>query len=405
MGYILPLTFLLAPTYAVRFNLFGFPANLLMAWTVLVWLIFLGWIIIKKQTLLFFAAAKKNNVIILSFIILFFISGVISLLAGGFDHQKLGQFIVLFLQPISIFFIGQYINDKFPQSKSLLLTACYLLLATAGFYAIIQYFTLLGLPPAWQGNGGEPKRALSFFAHPNFYALWSAPLLAFLIPDFGLKIKNPKRNWPVILGWLVGSAGLLLSLSRAGWLGLAAAVAVYFFAAADKKMRSAILTSVAVIFTVIAVTPNLRFRVLLPFYGEKSAVSRLSLWQTGIKAIKKDPVFGLGLAGFSRQWPALNTDPGLASATHNYPHNIFLDLWTETGILGLISFIGIVSIYIYRGLRSAVGNVNRQSLIVNNFPLSIALFLITLLFSGLVDNPYFKNDLAMVFWIILTLYV
>jgi hypothetical protein len=38
------------------------------------------------------------------------------------------------------------------------------------------------------------------------------------------------------------------------------------------------------------------------------------------------------------------------------------------------------------------------------YKLGVALFLIALLFQGLIDNPYFKNDLAMVFWIILSLF-
>jgi O-antigen ligase len=133
--------------------------------------------------------------------------------------------------------------------------------------------------------------------------------------------------------------------------------------------------------------------VLLPFYGEKSAVSRFSLWQTGWKGIKESPITGLGLIGFSRQWETLNIDPGLATATHNFPHNIFLDLWVETGIVGLIGFIGLISLYTYRGLK------NRQNILA----LGTSLFLIALVFSGLVDNPYFKNDLALVFWLILSL--
>ena len=78
-----------------------------------------------------------------------------------------------------------------------------------------------------------------------------------------------------------------------------------------------------VIVIVIVSIPNLRWRFLLPFYGEKSAVSRLSLWDTGTKAIKESPVTGLGLTGFSKNWERLNTDPNLD--THNFPHNIFLN--------------------------------------------------------------------------------
>ena len=271
-----------------------------------------------------------------------------------------------------------------------------------GLYAIIQYFTLLGVPPAWWGNGEEPRRALGFFGHPNFYALFSAPLLAFLLPDLGLKIKDLTKNWLFTAAWIIGAIGLMFSMSRAGWLGLAAAVAIYVLLATDKKIRRLILSAAIIIAMIILVVPNLRWRLMLPFYGEKSAVSRLSLWNTGLKGVKEAPITGLGLAGFAREWPTLNTDPGLAADSHNFPHNIFLDLWVETGMLGLISLAGLIGLLIYRGLRSLKSDVNGQSLIDNCFKLSVALFLIAMVFQGLIDNPYFKNDLAMIFWMILS---
>jgi O-antigen ligase len=350
-------------------------------------------------------------------------AGLISLFIHGLDRQKLGQFIVIFLQPISLFFIGNFLVQKFPKTKYYLLKTIYFSLAATGLLAAIQYFTLWGLPPAFWGNSMEPKRAVSFFIHPNFYALWCAPLLAFLIPDLffsvkdkGLKIKDYKP-WV----WLLGCVGLLLSLSRAGWLGLGTAMAVYLIFAATKKIRQLASVIVIILVIIIVSVPNLRWRFALPFYGEKSAVSRLSLWQTGINGIKESPILGLGLTGFSQNWNRLNTDPGLTD-THNFPHNIFLDFWVETGTLGLISFIGLVGLIIYRGLRFSRNIFSRSAskgeesqtkteilLPINRdqddaIKLGVVLFLIALTFQGLVDNPYFKNDLAMVFWIILSLF-
>jgi O-antigen ligase len=324
-----------------------------------------------------------------------------------FHRAKLGQFIVLFLQPISLFFISAYIIKQNPKSKYLILNTLYIILATAGLYAIFQYFTLHGLPSAWWGNSLEPKRALSFFVHPNFYALWCAPLLTFLLPDLGLKIKDLKKTWPHILCWIIGGLGLLLSLSRSGWLGLAAAIGVYLIVAADKKTRKIILGGIIVIIIIIVYYPNLRYRILLPFYGEKSASSRIELWSDGLKAVKESPVLGLGLTGFAKSYGTLNTDPTLD--THNFPHNIFLDLWTETGLIGLISLTSLIGLLIYHGLRpipllskERVGEVIQSN---NLIPLAISLFLIALLFQGLVDNPYFKNDLALIFWVMLSLII
>ena len=165
---------------------------------------------------------------------------------------------------------------------------------------------------------------------------------------------------------------------------------------------------------IVAAVPNLRWRLILPFYGEKSASSRVELWGDGLKAIKESPVVGLGLNGFANKYGALNTDPTLD--THNFPHNIFLNFWVETGLLGLISFCYLVGIYVYRGLRptgvilnpsASEGEESQKRSFAaaqdDALKLAIALFLIALVFQGLVDNPYFKNDLALVFWIIMAL--
>ncbi len=421
MEYLLLLTFILAPAYVIRFSLFHLPTNLLMLWVFLVWIIFGFWLLKNKKIRDFINFKLSVDKKILIPTTLFFLSGIISLFIGGVDRAKLGQFIVLFLQPISLFFIAGYIfsaggrsasgGKQNPKAKDYLLTTIYLLVAIAGLYATVQYFTLLGLPSAWWGNSVEPKRALAFFVHPNFYALWSAPLLALLTPDLGLKIKDLRKNYPHIIAWILGSAGLLLSLSRAGWLGLASAVLVYLIFAADNKIRKIIFSGIIIIVIVIVSVPNLRWRFILPFYGEKSASSRVELWQDGLRAVKESPVLGLGLTGFANSYGQLNTDPTLD--THNFPHNIFLNFWVETGLLGLISFIWLISIYIYRGLHRAVSPPSQGEVPAagggggwsddKTIKLSISLFLIALLTQGLIDNPYFKNDLALVFWVILAL--
>ncbi|MDE2312119.1 MAG: O-antigen ligase family protein [Patescibacteria group bacterium] len=402
MSYLLAITLFLTPAYVARFTFLRLPADALIMWVAIFWLVFSFWLLANHLLQEFWRSIQSLDKKIFIPVLLFFAAGIISLFAHGFDRAKLGQFVVLFLQPVSIFFIGRYLVRKFPETASLLLTTCYLLLALAGAYAIIQYFTLLGLPPAWWGNSDEPKRALSFFVHPNFYALWSAPLLAFLLPDVFENLKSKIINLKS-LAWLLGAVGLFLSLSRAGWLGLAAAMAVYLIVAADAKIRKVILVATVCVLAVVLIYPNLRWRVLLPLYGEKSAVSRFSLWHTGLKGISQSPLTGLGLAGFARAWPVLNTDPGLASASHNFPHNIFLDFWVETGVLGLISIMWLMAIFIFRGLKSAVIRTSNKLSAVSDYLLPAALFLIAVIFAGLVDNPYFKNDLAMVFWIILTL--
>lgn len=404
MQYVLALTLLLAPTYAVRFNLLGLPTNLLMVWLFLLWLVFVVWIAFTGRFFEFFAWFRSElSTWHLALSTLFLLAGTASLFVGGFSQEKLGQFIVLFLQPIGTFLIIRYLgsirNWKL-EIGNWLTQAALLFVSVAGLYAIIQYFTLIGVPQAWWGNAQEPKRAVAFFLHPNFYALFITPLLAFLLPlvvtsdklqvSGRVKLSLYTRHFTLVTrgAWLLGAIGLLLSLSRGGWLGLAAAIAAYVLVAGNRKLIMSAICAAAVAGLIIFAVPNFRYRVLLPFQGEKSSVARFSLWRTGWHMVEDNPIVGKGLLGFSNNWTQYNTDPGLEH--YPAPHNFFLNFWVDTGLLGLISFFGLIIFALKRGWQ------NRK----NQLALGLALACVALVVHGLVDIPYFKNDLALLFWLL-----
>jgi len=388
------LTLVLFPTYTIRFNLLGLPLNLLLVYSGLV-IVLLGIWIIRNQLWLEFIKNCKLHRNFLIIIGAFFISGILSLFSNTFSQNKAGEFVVLFLEPLALYFGFKYIFQKVPPAKELFTRGLYVCVAIAGWYALFQYVTLIGLPTAFQGNDIEPKRALSFFEYPNAYALFIAPALAYLLPGVLEMIKAlSKDNWKnyvyPLFAWSFGVIGFILSLSRGGWLGLAAASLLAVILIGNKRLKYLTVLVVVAASIIVCVTPNLRYRIVLPFLGEKSAVSRVSLWDTAKKMIQDDPILGKGLLGYSQNFAEYNTDPGLLH--HKYPHNIWLTLWVDTGILGLLSF-SIILIWL------AVNGLRKRTV---RYKLGILFFVVALAFHGLVDVPYFKNDLAVFFWLVLS---
>jgi O-antigen ligase len=104
--------------------------------------------------------------------------------------------------------------------------------------------------------------------------------------------------------------------------------------------------------------------------------------------VKDSPITGKGLLGFSNNWYAYNTDPGLEH--YPAPHNIALNFWIDTGLLGLISFFGLLVLAVIRGIKERS----------NAYKLGLLLACVALVMHGLVDIPYFKNDLALLFWML-----
>lgn len=408
MIYIL--LFWVAPLYVWRFSIGGLPTNFLMLASFGVIFVGLFQLALNKQLLEFSNYIKSIPKLLLFAIGLVGLASIVSLLVFGLTTEKLGQWMVLYAQPICIFFLLSFYSQANPIIIRRIRSAMFAFVFFAGLLAIWQYLTLDMLPAAWQGNSVEPKRAIAFFAHPNAFALFMTPILAWLIPD---TVKHFGRVWEVFVGrdswwqhraeiiqnklvvlaWLVGAVGLFLSLSRGAWIGLIAAAGVYALLSANKKVLISFALSGVVMIGVVFSVPNLRWRVLLPFHGEKSSIARLSLWSTGSKMIADSPILGKGVAGFSNNWDQYNTDPNLDH--YNFPHNIFLNFWVDLGLFGMVGFILLILWGIWQGIKH-----RKQPM-----ALSLLLFVVALVLHGLIDIPYLKNDLALVFWMILAVSV
>ena len=78
-----------------------------------------------------------------------------------------------------------------------------------------------------------------------------------------------------------------------------------------------------------------------------------------------------------------------------YPHNIIFNFWLEIGLAGLVAFGWLVVIFFKVGFQRGVTK--------DWLTLGIMAAMVTIIVHGLVDVPYFKNDLAVLFWVMVAL--
>lgn len=396
MNYLLALTLLLAPTYVIRFGFSGIPLNVLFLWLAVLPIIMgASLVYYKKLNLIKTSFQEMSKVFKFSFFG-FLIASITSLIVSERSVASIGQFLVLFMQPMLLFVLGRAFIKLYPENKKNLEYSIFIFLGLSGVISFIQYFTLWSLPSDWWGNSAEPKRAIGFFIHPNFFSLFITPLLAYTFPVIHEKFeflldRRSKLDILILISWLLGGFGLLLSLSRGGWIGLAAALGVYVLFWGSRNIKRLAWVGVVIGIVLVIAIPNLRYRLILPFYGEKSAVARLSLWQTAGNMIADNPILGKGTQGFSRNWDMYNKDANLEH--YNFPHNIFLNFWVDTGLLGMISFAILLLYLILRAFKKDATTAHKQ----------MALFALALLIHGLIDIPYLKNDLAVVFWLFISM--
>ena len=128
-----------------------------------------------------------------------------------------------------------------------------------------------------------------------------------------------------------------------------------------------------------------KFKQSLDFKNRSSSSVRIEIYRTSFDLIKENPIFGIGPGLFQANYQIkAPVTLGHAPLEWNMPHthNIFLGFWLNAGIIGLIAFLLII-ILCHTSF---------------SYPL-IALW--GILIHGLFDMPFWKNDLAMIFWLII----
>lgn len=225
----------------------------------------------------------------------------------------------------------------------------------------------------------------------NAIPLYLEPLLAFALA-FALYAGERRDRIAAAALVAVFAAADLLSNSRLGWitlLAIGATVALFHRHRWRVYAAGAIAAVVA-----FAASGSVRHRILVEFEPnspENTLALRGSLWRSTLNMLVHQPVFGGGLAGFKR-----SVEPYRDPSYHEdliYPHNLVLNLWSETGLLGLAAFAW---------LLVQVVRVARRALARGSWPRLVAIgmlgMVVALVVHGIGDVPYFKNDQALAFW-------
>jgi O-antigen ligase len=252
-------------------------------------------------------------------------------------------------------------------------------------------------------------RATAVYTTPNALGLYLGPLtflaLGFLFELYKQKQINLKKfglPWYLIICLLAFSTAIILSKSRGAGLGIVSSVVVFFLLVSYQRVSAfwqklfkygALITVVAYFVLNIFVFVKIdRFVATYKPTTQDSIEARFCIWQATKKMLADRPITGAGLSAYQKIYPSYAT---CYSEAHLYPHNILLNFWTEIGIVGLLAFIWLAFTY-WRILSGFLKNFISVGLISA---------MIYIFIHGLVDVPYFKNDLASEFWVMLAMAV
>ena len=296
----------------------------------------------------------------------------------------------------------------------------------AGFiaagYSILQFY---GIElPIWRKVMGR-MRLFSTFGNPNYLADYLAASLHLAVLLFLIQ-KRTKFFWLFVIATLYTS--LILTYTRGAWValflsGIFVVILLFIYERKflfNKRFSIILVLTVLASLTVIFSFPNplnLNKRNIFKrstsiIHLKSSASQRILIWSSAIEMIKEKPFLGTGVGNFGVYYPEAQGKFLSRKENKNYipqtnrstkAHNDYLQIWAETGILGIISFLTIL-IILYREIinflkREKGGGLTFSSTFIIFFTGAISSFLI----HATVSFPFHIVQNGMVFWLLFAL--
>ncbi len=342
------------------------------------WLAF----IVKKMISPDFTFIKRR---IHFFLLLFYIFCGISLLNSGIYigksfhalFLKWGQFILIFFMVQDALFCDERIRNAV---RIFLFTG-----AIVAMDGILQYFygwDLLHRKIMLMYDG--TKAITGPFRHYNGLAAYLICVLnLFMAAILGKgRSKNKVIYCGMFLSLFMSLGCLLLTSSRGAWLGFLFAGFLMLFLTRQWKFM---LTLVCFSMLMVILIPAIRERAAFTFTSGGDA-SRFAIWKGDWSMIQAHPFLGSGVGTFMNHFAQFTEGLGV-----QYAHNCYLQIWAETGIFALVSFISFISLLLWQGIKSFRSSYDCIAL---GLLCAISAFLVHSFF----DNHFYSLQLVVLFW-------
>ena len=271
--------------------------------------------------------------------------------------------------------------------------------AVVSLYGVYQYIAGVEMGGTWVDEEMNPfltTRAFSFFGNPNILSMYLVGLLSFPLA-LGLSTLNlwKKFMFYALTGLMLLT--LVLTFSRAGWMGGAAAVLI-FTLIKEKKLIFLCLGLAAV---GLLLMPDVVYLRLYSAFSlqDTSNIYRLIIWREGWEMLRDFWFTGIGLGHevFTELYPFYMFTRDKAPF---HLHSTYLQLLVEVGVVGFLLF----GWMIIGTLKKAYSCLSRsRDVLVHNVLLASTAGLGGLLVQGLWDNVLYMTKIILLFFLLLAL--
>ena len=430
------------PSYLIRFNIAGLPLTWLEVMIVTVGLVFVAKNYLKLANNIKINWSKGaigyrypfDWEIALFLLVAFgaaLVAGGTNSTSAGLSTGALGIFKAYFFE--AIFFYLVLVNVLGNKRENLPKMIWAVAISALGVSLVAWYQGLVDmefLNPVWSQQ--NPPRATSFFPYANAVGLYLAPIIVLIvayIKDLWINCGQKRLYEIIALASIVlmSAFSVYFARSEGAMLGvLVGVVIIGLFSSPSAPLRTGAM-KIGVIGLLLALALVMAYPQTSALVYEKATLSDLAgeirkqQWRETRKMLMSSPqnfFLGVGLSNYPEAvkpfhqegiFYDFDRDPDFQKnlkasaeyrATHwqpvdvyQYPHNIFLNFWSELGLLGMLLFGWLLLKFLYYAslLYSKTGDFLALGLLAS---------MICVLVHGLVDVPYFKNDLSVLWWLL-----
>ena len=219
----------------------------------------------------------------------------------------------------------------------------------------------------------------------------------------------------MVAGFLMVS--MILSYCRAAWVSLLIGFVAWGIIVIRIKARylllvAAILTGIFFTFQhqiIYSLEKNQddsssdfsqHLRSITNISSDASNVERLNRWNCAIRMFHEKPIFGWGPGTYQFEYGAFQKYSELSTASTNHgdignAHSEYLGPLSESGLLGSLSFLSIVLLTIYYGIKVYRRQKDKK---LRQIALTLTVGLITYFVHGIMNNFLDTEKLSVPFW-------
>jgi O-antigen ligase len=344
----------------------------------------------------------------------FYIQKVISVLNrllfihNPYEYSYIFKSTFKILEGIFLFFIV----TNFIRKKRVLNWIYFLLISGWGISIALGFLQYFGGILGYERWG---MRMFSMFDNPNLFAGYL--ILIFPLVIFNAINKPPLKSMPLSIFAMFSIVSLILSRSKNSWIAftiLLVFMGIFFLISYLRVYKSSVkiynwkwICIVAICFAIIfgSLSIYLKKGKILELLSEdlnwhipieQKLDVRLPLWKHSIRMVEDFPLWGVGIGEFNfalQKYSSIFIPYKEAIFT---PHNYFLQIAVELGLIGLYAFLWILITIFTKGLEIAKG---RQ-----NFPkVGIWFGIIGFIFTFFGDCYLWNIEMELMFWLMIGL--